>query len=94
MDAGDLYTHPHLAKAWSRCGQPVMVTEAGKDQWRVVFGAVDYASERVVWHLAARKGGEGFAAFVARIAQTWPDQLLMMALDNVTYHRTSAVHTW
>lgn len=66
---------------------------AGKDQRRAVFGAVDYASGQVVWQLAEHKGGHGFAAFLARIAQTWPEEALVLVMDNVSYHRAPAVRT-
>jgi hypothetical protein len=35
-----------------------------------VFGAVDYASGQVDWQPAERKGGDGFAAFLAQVAAT------------------------
>lgn len=67
---------------------------AGTDQRRAVFGAVDYASGQVVWQLAERKGGEGFAAFLAQLAQTWPEDHLVLVMDNVSYHRAPAVRRW
>jgi transposase len=70
------------------------VPAAGKDQRRAVYGAVDYVSGQVVWQLAAHKGGEGFAAFVARIAEVWPEEQLVLVMDNVSYHRAPAVRTW
>jgi hypothetical protein len=69
----------------------VSVPAAGKDQRRAVFGAVDYASGQVVWQLAAHKGGDGFAVLLARIAQTWPDDHVVLVMDNVSYHRAPAV---
>lgn len=59
-----------------------------------MFGAVDYASGQVVWCMAERKGGEGFAAFLAQIAQTWPDDQLVLVMDNVSYHRSPMVRAW
>ncbi len=70
------------------------VPAAGADQRRAVFGAVDYASGQVVWQLAERKGGDGFAAFLAHLAATWPDEQLILVLDNVSYHRSPVVRTW
>ena len=67
---------------------------AGKDRRRAVFGAVDYASGQVVWQLAAHKGGEAFVAFLARLARTWPDEQLVLVMDNVSYHRAPAVRAW
>ena len=71
-----------------------MVPAAGKDQRRAVFGAVDYASGQVIWQLAEHKGGEAFAAFLARLAHTWPDEQLVVVMDNVSYHRAPAVRVW
>lgn len=59
-----------------------------------MFGAVDYASGRVVWQLAGRKGGDGFAAFLAQVAATWPAQQLVLVMDNVSYHRAPIVRAW
>jgi hypothetical protein len=70
------------------------VPAAGVDHRRAVFGAVDYASGQVVWQLAEHKGGQGFATFLARIAQTWPDDPLVLVMDNVSYHRSPAARQW
>jgi hypothetical protein len=72
----------------------VNVPAAGKDQRRAIFGAVDYASGQVVHHLAEAKGGPGFAAFLARMATVWPDEQLVLVMDNVSYHRAPAVRAW
>lgn len=71
-----------------------MVPAAGKDQRRAVFGALDYASGQVVWQLAEHKNGQGFATFLARIATIWPDDQIVLVMDNVSYHRSPAVRMW
>ena len=43
---------------------------------------------------AARRTATGFAAFLAQIAQTWPDQTLVLVLDNVSYHRSRPMRAW
>jgi transposase len=70
------------------------VPAAGKDQRRAVVGAVDDASGQVIWQLAEHKGGEVVAAFLARLAQTWPDEQLVLVMDNVSSHRATAVRAW
>ncbi len=59
-----------------------------------MFGALDSASGQVVWSIAERKDGTGFAAFLADIAQAWPDDHLVLVLDNVSYHRSPTMRTW
>lgn len=67
---------------------------AGKDERRAVVGALDYASGEVIWRLATHQGGEAFAAAVEQVAQRWPDEDLVLVLDNVSSPRAPAVRTW
>ena len=69
------------------------VPAAGADQRIAVYGALDYASGQVLWQMARHKDGAGFAAFLAQIGQTWPDEVLVLVLDNVSYHRSAAMLT-
>jgi len=94
VDECDLHPHPHLAAVWQRRGQPLSVPAAGADQRRAVFGALDYASGRLAWQVHEHKGGAAFAAFLAQIAETWPDDPLVLVLDNLSYHRAAAGRTW
>lgn len=48
----------------------------------------------MVWQLAEHKGGDGFATFLTQIALTWPDEPLVLVMDNVSYHRAPAVRDW
>ena len=70
------------------------VPAAGEDQRIAVYGALDYASGQVLWQTAAKKDGAGFAAFLEQIGQTWPEDDLVLVLDNVSYHRSAAMRTW
>jgi transposase len=69
------------------------VPAAGADQRRAVFGALDYATGQLIWHMDTRKGGAAFAAFLDRIAAAWPAEDLVLVMDNVSYHRAPAVRT-
>jgi transposase len=74
------------------------VPAAGEDERIAVYGALDgaldYASGEVLAQTAASKHGDGFAAFLEQIAQTWPAQTLVLVLDNASYHRGAAMRTW
>ena len=72
----------------------MIVPAAGQDQRRAVFGAVDYASGQVIWDMQTRKHGAAFAAFLAHLGQTWPEDQLVLVLDNVSYHRSPVVREW
>lgn len=79
---------------WQHRGIPVSVPAAGKDARRAVFGVLDYASGQVTWQIHAHKGGDAFAAFLEQIAQRWPDEAVVLVLDNVSYHRSPGVRAW
>jgi len=71
-----------------------MTVPTGPHQTRTVFGALDYGSGRVCWQIQPRKGGAAFAAFLEDVAQTWPDDHLVLVLDNASYHRSPVVKAW
>jgi len=71
-----------------------MRVPTGPHQRRTVFGALDYGSGQVRWQMHPKKGGDAFAAFLDQIAQTWPDDQLILVLDNASYHRSPVVKTW
>jgi transposase len=70
------------------------VAAAGQDARRALFGALDYASGRLCWQVRDAKSGDAFAAFLAQVARTWPDETLVLVLDNVSYHRSPPVRAW
>lgn len=71
-----------------------MKVPTGPHQTRTVFGALDYGSGQVCWQIQERKGGDPFATFLAQVAQTWPEDDLVLVLDNASYHRAPAVRDW
>jgi hypothetical protein len=98
VDACDLHTYPHLAKVWQLRGVPMGMPAAVADQRIAVSGALDSASGQVLWQglwqTARHKDGTGFAAFLAQIGQTWPDEDLVLVLDNGSFHRSAAMRPW
>lgn len=48
VDKCEVHTHPYLAMAWQRKGQPMKAPAAREDQQFTVFGAVDYATGQVI----------------------------------------------
>ena len=70
------------------------VPAAGEDHRIAVYGAVDYATGRVVWQMASKQDGAGFAAFLEQLAQAWPEEDLVLVLDNVSYHRSAPMRIW
>lgn len=70
------------------------VPAAGADRKFVVFGALDYASGQVHWRLSLRKDSQAFVTFLEQLRQTWPDEKLVVVLDNVGYHKSRRTLAW
>lgn len=66
----------------------------GPQTRRVVFGAVDYGSGQMFWDIQAGKNGTAFAAFLGQLAAAWPDDQMVLVMDNASYHRLPAVRAW
>jgi transposase len=72
----------------------VRVPAAGEDRKFAVFGALDYASGRLVSQTADRKDGAAFVAFLDHLAVTFPEGPLVVVLDNVGYHKGRPAKAW
>jgi hypothetical protein len=70
------------------------VPAAGEDGKFAVFGAVDYASGRVLWRLSPRKDGAAFVAFLDHVVAQLPEGPLVVVLDNVGYHKGRLAKDW
>jgi transposase len=70
------------------------VPAAGVDARFVVYGALDYASGRLVWQTADGKDGATFAGFLDRVAAAWPEGPLVVVLDNAGYHKGRVARAW
>ncbi len=67
---------------------------AGEDAKFAVFGALDYASGRLVCRTAGRKDGGAFVSFLDHLAAAFPDGPLVVVLDNVGYHKGRLAKNW
>ena len=70
------------------------IPAAGEDRKFAVFGAVDYASGRILQQISARKGEDAFLAFLDQLAQAFPSETVVIVLDNVGYHKSHALREW
>lgn len=61
----------------------------------MIFGAVDYASGRIVHQRSEQKGEVPFLAFLEQLAQALPaDEPIVVVLDNAGYHKSAEVRAW
>ncbi len=94
LDECEVHRHPHLRRLWRRRGTVVRVSAAGEDVRFTVYGALDYASGQVIWRTAAAKNADTFVAFLDHLAAVLPTGLIVVALDNVGYHKAHVARRW
>ena len=94
LDECEVHRHPRLTRVWRRRGTALRVPAAGEDARFTVYGALDYASGRLIWQTAPRKDGAAFVAFLDHLAAAFPTGPVLVVLDNVGYHKGHAARRW
>jgi transposase len=79
---------------WARRGHQPEVPAPGKNEKRVVYGGVDYATGRITYTIAATKSGAHFLAFLAALVAVYAGRKIRLVCDNGRFHTTRAVREW
>lgn len=59
-----------------------------------VFGALDYRSGALCTRMSPTSDAAEFTAFLDQVSARWPDDDLVLVLDNASYHKTAALRAW
>ncbi len=59
-----------------------------------VFGALDYRSGELCTQMAPTGDAAQFAVFLDQVRDRWPEEDLVLVLDNASYHKTAALRAW
>jgi transposase len=93
-DETTLREFPPLRAAWSRRGQQTRVIISGRNERRVVHGAINIRTGQQVQVVCTTQRGPDVAAFVVRLGQErQADQPLLLIWDNAPSHKTKPVQT-
>jgi transposase len=93
-DECHLHPHPHLAKVWQPRGAPTSIPAAGVDQRVTLFGALEYRCGAVTTMVAKHASSPTFQTFVETLVTRWPNDHLVLVLDNASYHKSAALRQW
>lgn len=55
------------------------------------FGAYNWRSSRMTYTLNRHKNSDSFIAFLEQLTAEYPDDTLVLVMDNASYHRSKAV---
>ena len=74
-----------------RMGSQKRVPTPGKQAWRHIFGAYNWATDEVVHLITERRDSEAFITFLEHlVAQHSGERPLVLILDNASIHRSQA----
>jgi DDE superfamily endonuclease len=86
---------PWVRATWILTGQRQRVMTPGTNRWRTIFGAVDLASGRFIYHIAHKAISANFTALLEQVAAAWPDApVIAVVCDNVIIHHRKLVQRW
>jgi transposase len=81
-----------LRRCWTKRGQRKRVPAPGTPLHTHLFGAYNWRTAQVAWRQDSHKNSEAFIAFLEHLAFTvYPNQRLVLVLDNASYHKSKAV---
>ena len=91
MDESTLGWLPVLVACWMKRGCQKRVPTPGKQKWRHIFGAYNWATDEVVHLITERRDSEAFITFLEHlVTQHSGERPLVLILDNASIHRSHA----
>ena len=91
QDEVEIHRQPTLTRLWAPVGCQPEVPAPGKNEKKVIYGGVDYATGKLTYTVADSKCGTAFLAFLRVLLKTYTGRKIRMVCDNGRFHRTKAV---
>jgi len=90
----EIHLHPTLTRMWAPVGRQPEVPSPGKNEKKVVYGGVDYATGKITHTIADTKSGTHFLAFLIALVAAYAGRRVRLVCDNGRFHCTKAVQEW
>jgi transposase len=94
QDEVEIHRLPSLARMWAPVGSQPEVPAPGKNEKKVVYGGVDYATGQTTYTIADTKSGGNFLAFLIALVAVYAGRKILLVCDNGRFHHTKAVQKW
>jgi transposase len=79
---------------WAKVGTQPEVPAPGKNEKKVVYGGIDYATGKTTYTVADTKSGVNFLAFLVALVAAYVGRKVRLVCDNGRFHQTKAVQAW
>ena len=91
MDESSLGWLPVLVACWMKRGCQKRIPTPGKQQWRHIFGAYNWATDEIVTMITKERDSQAFITFLDHlVVQHDGERPLVIVLDNGSIHRSYA----
>lgn len=91
MDESSLGWLPVLVACWMKRGCQKRIPTPGKQQWRHIFGAYNWATDEIVTMITKERDSQAFITFLDHlVVQHDGERPLVIILDNGSIHRSYA----
>jgi transposase len=94
QDEVEIHRHPALARMWAPVGSQPEVPAPGKNEKKVVYGGIDYATGQTTYIIADTKNGTNFLLFLVALVAAYAGRKIRLVCDNGRFHQTKAVQKW
>lgn len=79
---------------WALVGKQPEVPAPGKNEKKVVYGGVNYATAKITQTIADTKSGTHFIAFLIALVAAYAGRRIRLVCDNGRFHHSKAVKAW
>lgn len=92
---GPISAKTYCAPRWTPAGKrPTIAPDYGRRAKVWTFGALEPATGLTLTHCAGSRNSHSFVDCLNRVTEFWPDDDLVVILDNLSIHRTLNVLLW
>lgn len=86
--------HPTLRKMWMFKGQQASIPAPGTNKKLYLFGALNFATNRVDYQVATSKTQWAMETFLLKLfTERYPADYLVLVMDSVSYHQTPLIES-
>lgn len=86
---------PPLRRMWMKLNKQVrIIPPSGWNRKISVFGALNAKSAKLSYAFFDKTNSENFIAFLEQLLEEYPDKIILLILDNATYHTSHMVQDW
>jgi transposase len=85
---------PLIRALWHQAGQQLRIPTPGTNATRAIFGALNIRTGQWSYLIRERMRAQDFIAFLEHLLQVFPNQPILLIVDNYGNHTAKLVKTW